>query len=86
LGCSGLGAVGALAVLAIEHRLRASSATALLGGAVGGLLALWRTAGAIVISGTSEPESTSRFSNTLVCWGLGTLGNARRTESCLPQA
>src|SRR5260221_11581657 len=56
---AGLGAIGALAILAIEHRLRASSATALLGGAVGGLLGVVAALlVAIVISGTSEPEST----------------------------
>jgi len=72
---AGLGAVGALAVLAIEHRLRASSATALLGGAVGGLLGVVAALlVAIVISGTSEPESTKSLLEYACLLGFGYVG------------
>jgi uncharacterized protein YacL len=51
-----------LAIVAVEHRLRSSSATALLGGVVGGLFgALAALLVAILIFGTSAPEATKSF-------------------------
>ena len=51
-----------LAIVAVEHRLRGSSATALLGGVVGGLFgALAALLVAILIFGTSAPDATKSF-------------------------
>jgi uncharacterized protein YacL len=51
-----------LAILAVEHRLRSSSATALLGGVVGGLFgSLAALLVAILIFGTSAPDATKSF-------------------------
>jgi uncharacterized protein YacL len=51
-----------LAIVAVEHRLRSSSATALLGGVVGGLFgALAALLVAILIFGTSAPDATKSF-------------------------
>src|SRR6266481_9047796 len=58
----GLGLVLALAIVAVEHRLRSCSATALLGGVVGGLFgALAALLVAILIFGTSAPDATKSF-------------------------
>jgi uncharacterized protein YacL len=51
-----------LAIVAVEHRLRSSSATSLLGGVVGGLFgALAALLVAILIFGTSAPDATKSF-------------------------
>jgi uncharacterized protein YacL len=75
LPSAGLGALISVAVLATEYRLRSSSATALLGGAVGGLLgAVAALLVAIVISGTSEPESTKSLLEYACLLGFGYVG------------
>jgi uncharacterized protein YacL len=72
---AGLGAVICLAVLATEYRLRSSSATALLGGAVGGLLgSVAALLVSIVISGTSEPEATKSLLEYACLLGFGYVG------------
>jgi uncharacterized protein YacL len=72
---AGLGALICLAVLATEFRLRSSSATALLGGAVGGLLgAVAALLVSIVISGTSEPEATKSLLEYACLLGFGYVG------------
>src|SRR5271165_3104229 len=71
----GLGALVALCILATEYRLRSSTATALLGGAVGGLIgAVAALLVAIVISGTSEPESTKSLLEYACLLGFGYVG------------
>jgi uncharacterized protein YacL len=72
---AGLGALICLAVLATEFRLRSSSATALLGGAVGGLLgSVAALLVSIVISGTSEPEATKSLLEYACLLGFGYVG------------
>jgi len=72
---AGLGALICLAVLATEYRLRSSSATALLGGAVGGLLgSVAALLVSIVISGTSEPEATKSLLEYACLLGFGYVG------------
>jgi len=59
---AGLGLALSLAIAAVEHRLRSSSATTLLGGVVGGLFgALAALLVAILIFGTSAPGATKSF-------------------------
>jgi len=75
LSATGLGALVSVAVLVTEYRLRGSSATALLGGAVGGLLgAVAALLVSIVISGTSEPESTKSLLEYACLLGFGYVG------------
>ncbi len=75
LAAAGLGALVSVAVLVTEGRLRSSSATALLGGAIGGLLgAVAALLVAIVISGTSEPESTKSLLEYASLLGFGYVG------------
>jgi uncharacterized protein YacL len=72
---AGLGVLICLAVLATEYRLRSSSATALLGGAVGGLLgSVAALLVSIVISGTSEPEATKSLLEYACLLGFGYVG------------
>jgi len=71
----GLGLVLALAIVAVEHRLRSSSATALLGGVVGGLFgALAALLVAILIFGTSAPDATKSFLAYTALLAFGYLG------------
>ncbi len=59
---AGLGLVLSLAIVAVEHRLRSSSATALLGGVMGGLFGAFAALlVAILIFGTSAPDATKSF-------------------------
>ena len=59
---AGLGLALSLAIVAVEHRLRSSSSTALLGAVVGGLFgALAALLVAILIFGTSVSDATKSF-------------------------
>jgi uncharacterized protein YacL len=59
---AGLGLALSLAIVAVEHRLRSSSSSELLGGVVGGVFgALAALLVAILIFGTSVPDATKSF-------------------------
>jgi uncharacterized protein YacL len=72
---AGVGALLSLAILLIEHRLRSTSATALLGGVTGGLVgALAAVLVTVVISRTSEPGPAKSFLECASLLGFGYVG------------
>jgi uncharacterized protein YacL len=76
-----LGLLLSAAILFVEHCLRASSASALLGGAFGGLLGvLAALLVSLVIAGTPEPESAKSFVEYSCLLGFGYVGVALGSE------
>jgi uncharacterized protein YacL len=70
-----LGLLLSAAILFVEHRLRAFTANALLGGAFGGLLGVFAALlVSTVIASTSEPESAKAFVEYSCLLGFGYVG------------
>jgi uncharacterized protein YacL len=87
---AGLGALLALAILITEQHLRSATATALLGGVVGGFLgALAALLVGLVISGTSEPgpaKSFLAYASLLAFGYVGVMLGSQKAASLKPES